>query len=59
MTDRACAHKGCRKPPVEGSNYCERHLSDIPKNVTIVASIGTAVLAAATLVYKIYKAVKS
>ena len=59
MTDRTCARKACRKPPVEGSNLCERHLSEIPGIVGIVASIGTAVVAVAAMVYKGYKAIKS
>ena len=60
MTDRICAHQGCRKPPVEGSKLCERHLSDGTGTAKkVVAAVGAGVVAAATVAYKIYKAAKS
>ena len=42
MTPETCSKEGCRKPPVEGSRYCELHLAVWgPRLKKIAIALGT------------------
>ena len=55
MTNETCAVAGCRKPPIQGSQYCEYHLAARTQKASKVGSILLAVLAVAGLVVKFIK----
>lgn len=57
MTAETCADKECRRPPVQGSKYCEYHLAERTRKfrnvVKVVGPIGAALVPVVGVAIKI------
>jgi len=60
MTDQVCAMADCKRPPVQGSKYCEYHLAEqTRKTRNIIGALGVVAIAIVGVVWKIMSGKKS
>ena len=63
MTEKTCAHNGCRRPPVKGSEYCAFHLAERTRKARdilgIITGAGGVLVAIGVAIIKIVGGRKS